>query len=107
LLRFPLTPGAIELADVSKFRGISFDTRGDGNYRIRLNTYAVRRGEDFNAPFGASNEWKTQHINFAALSRKAETPVTWTGHDVRDIAFELAGPSQSSQWLEIDNLHFY
>ncbi len=107
LLHFPLTPGAVELADVTKYRGISFDARGDASCRLRVSTYSVREGEDWNAPFPTGAEWKTQRIDFSSLARTNSPSVPWTGTDVRDLAFELSGPPNANEWLEIDNLRFY
>jgi hypothetical protein len=106
LLQIPLTPGAVELADVSAFRGISFDARGDGNYRLKALAYAVRQGGDFEAPFQAGPDWKNLRIDFASLTRQGP-PVSWTGKDVRMLQFELSGAPGSRQWLELDNLRFY
>jgi hypothetical protein len=97
----------VELADVTKYRGISFDVRGDASCRLRVSTYSVREGEDWNAQFPTGAEWKTQHIDFSSLTRKSGPSVAWTGRDVRDLAFELSGPANTNEWLEIDNLRFY
>ncbi len=107
LLQIPLTPGAVELADISGFHGISFDVRGEGSgYRLKALAYAVRSGGDFEAPFQAGPEWKTQRIDFSTLKRQGP-PVAWTGRDVRMLQFELSGAPGSRQWLELDNLRFY
>jgi imidazolonepropionase-like amidohydrolase len=106
LLQIPLTPGAVELADVSAFHGISFDVRGDGAYRLKALAYAVRSGSDFEASFQAGADWKTQRIDFSSFTRQGP-PVPWTGRDVRMLQFELSGPPGSRQWLELDNLRFY
>lgn len=103
-VHFPLTPGAIELADVSKFQGISFDVRGSssGQYILRVDDYRVRTGEGFHAPILAGPEWQRHEIPFAKLTR-ATTPnsptVKWTGTELRDLSVELAGPALSNQWL--------
>jgi imidazolonepropionase-like amidohydrolase len=104
---FPLTPGGIELADVGEFKGVSFDVRGDGGYRVMFKTYGVRGGEDFNAPFLGDGTWKTLRIDFSSLVRKGGNSVTWTGQDVRELLFELSGPAAAKQWLELDNIRFY
>ena len=108
-VHFPLTPGAVELADLSKFRGIMFDIRGDGNseYRMRFDSYRVRRGESFHAVIPASPEWQRQEIPFPSLTRSGGTPADWQGDDIRDLSIEVSGPALSRQWLEIDNIHFY
>ncbi len=106
LLQIPLTPGAVELADISAFHGIAFDVRGEGNYRLKALAYAVRNGGDFEAAFQAGPEWKTQKIEFSSLTRQGPA-VPWTGKDVRMLQFELSGAPGSHQWLELDNLHFF
>jgi hypothetical protein len=74
---------------------------------VRVSTYSVREGEDWNAPFPATADWKTEKIDFSSLTRKDGPAVPWTGTDLRDLVFELSGPAGSSEWLEIDNLRFY
>ena len=108
-IHFPLTPGAIELADLSKFQGISFDVRGDqaAQYSVHFDAYGIRNGESFHAPVAAGPEWRRQQIAFSSLTRQAATSVAWTGKDIRDLSIELAGPPLSNQWLEIDNVRFY
>jgi imidazolonepropionase-like amidohydrolase len=106
LLQIPLTPGAVELADISAFHGVAFDVRGDGNYRLKALAYAVRNGGDFEAVFQAGPEWKTQKIDFSSLTRQGPA-IPWTGKDVRMLQFELSGAPGSHQWMELDNLHFY
>jgi hypothetical protein len=106
LLQIPLTPGAVELADISKFHGVEFDVRGDGNYRLKALAYAVRTGSDFEAPFQAGPDWQTKKIDFSTLKREG-SPVTWTGRDVRMFQFELSGAPGSHQWLELDNIRLY
>jgi len=106
LMHIPLTPGGIELADVSKFRGVSFEARGEGSYRLRFVTYGVRAGEDFNSPFETGGDWKTVRIDFASLARKGAS-AQWTGRDVRELLFEISGPSGSKPWLELDDIRFY
>jgi imidazolonepropionase-like amidohydrolase len=106
LVQIPLTPGAVELADISAYHGISFDTRGDGRYRVKALAYAVRTGGDFEAPFDAGPEWKNVRIDFASLTRQGP-PVAWTGRDVRMFQFELSGTPGSRVWLELDNIRFY
>src|SRR5207248_1293036 len=42
-LVIPLTRGAVELADISSFKGIQFSTRGDGSYNVLLDTYGAHK----------------------------------------------------------------
>jgi imidazolonepropionase-like amidohydrolase len=91
-LLVPLTPGAIEPADLSAYQGISLDVRGEGSYRLRLDTHG--------ADFDAGAEWKTVRIGFAAMEG-------WKSRYARQVEIELAGPAGAPRWLEIDNLRFY
>lgn len=98
-MNLPLTPGAIEPADVRKFRGLEFETRGDGAYRLR---FAVRRaGVQISAPFEANAEWKRIRVPFAALGPD------WRGDDLTMLQFEIAGPAGTRRWLELDNIRLY
>lgn len=104
----PLAKGAIEPMDASAFRGIQFEVRGEGEYRLLVPTRGVRDFDYYASPFQAGARWKKVRIPFAALHRaKARTPATWTATDLQMLQFELARPATTSAWLEIDNLHFY
>jgi hypothetical protein len=106
-LEMPLTPGGIELADVSQYAGISFEVRGEGSFRLLATTNGVPNADSFTAPFEASAEWQLVKIPFGALARKAAGAKAWTGRDVRALLFELAGAAESAVWLEPDNVRFY
>jgi imidazolonepropionase-like amidohydrolase len=96
-IEFPLTPGAVEPADVSGFSGVSFQARGAGTYRLLAYKGSAHKPAALEAPFQAGDEWKTYRIPFAQLKT---TPV-------HALAFELTGPGDSKVWLELDNLRFY
>lgn len=106
-VEFPLTPGAVELADLTAYTGISFDARGEGAYRLIVNTYGVRVSDPYVAPFSATAEWQTLRIPFATLRRRAADAGPWTRNDARALLFELPGAAQANAWLELDNVKFY
>jgi len=106
-LEMPLTPGGVELADVSQYAGVSFEVRGEGTYRLLAQTNGVPAAQSFAAPFEASAEWHMVRIPFSALARRAEGAKAWTGRDVRALVFELSGTAESGVWLELDNVRFY
>jgi imidazolonepropionase-like amidohydrolase len=106
-LEIPLTAGEVELADVSRYQGVRFEARGEGAFRLLVNSYGVRINDPFAAPFPASTEWQKLEIPFASLRRKAPGAEPWNPRDLRALAFEIAGPAGSGEWLEIDNVGFY
>lgn len=104
----PLSKGAIEPVDASEFRGVAFDARGDGDYRLLIPTYGVRDNVSFSSPFEASTGWRKIEIPFSSLGRKpARMSVDWTGADLLMLSFEIARPAGAVGWLELDNLRFY
>lgn len=105
-LDLPLSPGAIEPVDASAFKGVRFECRGEGEYRLIVAARAVRDYDPFAAKFSAGAKWKTVRIPFTALSRAKPGP-QWTGSDLTALSFELARPGGSTAWLELDDIRFY
>jgi imidazolonepropionase-like amidohydrolase len=104
----PLSRGAIEPVDAREFRGLRFDARGDGDYRLIVPTYGVRDSGYFQTAFKADSQWQTVSIDFSSLTQAgARTAVTWTGDDLLMLSFEVARPAGSFVWLELDNVRFY
>ncbi len=104
----PLNRGGIEPADTTQFRGIRFDVRGDGEYRLLVPTRAIRNGNFYQANFTAAATWQTVSIDFAALKQRDQAqPVPWTGTDVLSLSFIIPRPAGSVGWLELDNVRFY
>ncbi len=107
-LNLPLSRGAVEPVDARQFRGVRFDVRGDGDYRLIIPTYNVRDSAFFHSPFKAAAQWQTVRIEFASLKQDgARWPAKWTGNDLLMLSFEIARPGGAFAWLEIDNLRFY
>jgi len=106
-LEIPLTPGEVELADVSRYHGVSFEARGEGAFRLLVNSYGVRTGDPFASPFAAATAWRKIKIPFASLRRRAGSAAVWNPRDLRALVFEIAGPAGSGAWLEIDNVGLY
>jgi len=105
-VELPLTAGAFELADVSKYAGVSFDVRGEAAARLIVQTYGVRNSDHWAAAFTPTGEWQTLKIPFSALARAAPAPA-WTRKDARALLFELGGAPGAKAWLELDNVQFY
>lgn len=105
-LVIPLTRGAVELADISSFKGIQFSTRGNGSYSILLDTYGARKSSWPVASFAGKAQWKTVRIPFATFQEKDPTSSLPLRH-VRALHFEIARPTETDAWLEIDDVKLY
>ena len=102
----PLSKGAVEPVDASNFRGIKFDVRGDGEYKLVVPTYGVAFGESFQTAFNASANWKTVKIDFSQLKSESNK-AKWTGTDLLMLSFEITRKPNEIGWIEIDNIRFY
>lgn len=114
----PLGPGGIDPVNVSGFRGVRFDARGDGEYRLIAPTRAVRNNNFFQTTFTGGPEWKTVSIDFASLHQAGATQMgrppaaaipaaTWTGTDLLGLVFRVERSPGEFGWLELDNVRFY
>ena len=103
----PLSRGAFEPVDASAFRGVRFDVRGDGDYRLIVPTRSVRNGAYYQATFTAGPAWKTVRVEFTALKQDPREPTAWTGKDLLQLTFEAARKAGEMAWLELDNVRFY
>lgn len=98
-INLPLTLGAVVPMDLREFRGVEFETRGDGQYRLLA--AARRTSAPFFAPFAAKPAWGKVRIPFSAFGP------SWRGDDVTMLLFELARPAGAHAWLELDNVRLY
>ncbi|MDQ2901266.1 MAG: CIA30 family protein, partial [Acidobacteriota bacterium] len=107
-LNIPLSRGAIEPVDARAFRGIRFETKGDGEYYVLVPTRGARGNNFYQAPFSGSAEWKTVRIPFSALKQPTNKSIApWTGSDLLMISFEMARRAGEMAWLQIDDVQFY
>jgi hypothetical protein len=105
-LVIPLTPGAVELADISAYKGIKFAVRGEGSYKVILDRYGTRKSNWAAASFTGAAKWRTIRIPFAAFQSKDSTSLL-PPHEVRALLFELARSPGADAWLELDDLRLY
>ncbi|MDX2034206.1 MAG: CIA30 family protein [Blastocatellia bacterium] len=106
-LSVPLSRGGVEPVDAREFRGIAFEARGDGEYRLSIPTSRVRDHDHFQALFQATAKWQTVTIEFSSLRQPARRrPVPWSGDDLFMINFDIARAAGAFGWLELDNLRF-
>ncbi|MGI8785172.1 MAG: amidohydrolase family protein [Acidobacteriota bacterium] len=108
-IQAPLSPGAFALTDASRFKGIQFEARGEGDYRVLLQSYAVRDGDYHAAPFQAGGRWRKIRIAFSEFkqsgpgSSTAQKPAP----QLQAVLWEIARPAGARAWLELDNVRFY
>ena len=95
-LEFPLTRGAVELADASRYSGISLDLRGEGRYRMLFKTYGARTQAWPAADLDGAADWVTRRI-----------PLPTNKKDLRSIVIQIMGTPEGRTSLELDNLKFY
>lgn len=102
----PLTPGGIALADASPFTGIAFTVRGEGDYRLLPENYGVDGKGQFSVAFTATSDATEIRLPFASFT-SPNAAARLDRRTLRQLLFEIAGPSGSSRWLELRNLRFY
>ncbi len=105
-LEVPVTPGAVELADVSAFSGVTVDVRGPGKYRLLLKTYGIRDQDWYAADIPGSVDWKTVRIPFSEMKRESGGD-PWSKRDLRSLIFQVMGAPDGRTFLQLDNLAFY
>ena len=94
--------------DVSRFRGLRFDARGEGRYRVVFVSKGVADGRYHQSYFSGSPLWTPVSIPFASIGQNgAGEHVTWSGRDVVEVRFEMVRDAGRLGWLELDNVTFY
>jgi hypothetical protein len=94
--------------DISRFRGLRFDARGEGRYRLVFVTKSVADGRYHQSYFSGSPLWTPVSIPFASIGQNgAGDRVPWTGRDVVEIRFEMLRDTGRLGWLELDNVTLY
>jgi imidazolonepropionase-like amidohydrolase len=102
----PLMPGGVEPIDVRRYKGVRFNIRGDGDYRLLAITRAIRDYDPFQKSFVARSKWKMIRIPFRDLAQTKGKEI-WTGTDLLMLTFEIARPAGKQAWMDLDNVTFY
>ena len=102
----PLTRGSVTPVKLAGYKGIRFDIKGDGAYRLSLN------GLDgaWQTGVTGSSQWTSVEIPFTALqaaSQRGKPGPAFTGDGLTQIEFGGSRPAGQRLWLEIDNVRFY
>jgi hypothetical protein len=94
--------------DVTRFRGLRFEARGEGRYRVVFVTRTVADGRYHQSYFSGSPLWTPVSIPFASIGQNGPGGrVPWTGRDVVEVRFEMVRDAGRLGWLELDNVTFY
>lgn len=88
----PLSPGQIRPADLTSYRKLRFEVRGEGDYQLVIAQRGVRdyRYESFG--FEAGAKWT-----------RVEVPVADVD-DATSLSFRFQRPPGSTAWLQLDNV---
>lgn len=104
----PLSLGGVEPVDLTRWRGVKVDVRGDGGvYEVRL------RGQHgaWRAEIPAGSQWTTMEVPFSAFEaipqRGGAAGPTWTGENLFELRLGGSRAAGSMMWLEADNVSFY
>lgn len=103
---FPLTRGAVELADASAFSGVALTVKGAGKYRLVLESYGLTEGADFRASFTAGDGMQEIRIPFTEFASPRASAVLDLAR-LRAVRVDLLGEPESNGWLEINAIRFY
>ena len=105
-LVMPLTKGAVELADVSSYKGIQFAVRGEGDYKLLLENYGTNRTKWYTTTFNGGAKWHTVKIPFSSF-HSTDAALQFPSRTLRTFHFELARPAGVDSWLELDDVTLY
>jgi imidazolonepropionase-like amidohydrolase len=102
----PLTKGPIFVADASRFSGVELKAKGNGAYRLVLESYGIDGHDWFASPFEAGGGTKAIRIPFAAFtSRNPSERLDLT--QLRALRFQLLGQTGGTASLELGEVRFY
>jgi imidazolonepropionase-like amidohydrolase len=102
----PLTKGPVFVADASGFSGIELRAKGNGAYRLVLESYGMDGSEWFASPFDAGDGASAIRIPFTAFTSSnpsARLDLT----QLRALRFQLLGQTGRTASLELGDVRFY
>ena len=98
----PLSRGNFFAFDLSAYRGVRFDARGEGDYFMGIHGSSGVA----HATFSADRRWRTRRIDFDQLERD-ETVDAEDSAMAYGVEFGAERQAGETFWLEIDNVEFY
>lgn len=106
----PLSRGSVRPVDLSGFRGVRFDIRGeDGSHALLVKGL---EGGRWKADIPVQPEWQQVEVDFSQLQYAPYRVVEgesrpWRGDDATDLQFIVNGEGAGLPWFELDNVQFY
>lgn len=102
----PLTKGPINVADARAFTGIELVVKGEGDYRMVIESYGLDGSEWFAAPFTPKGEAKAIRLPFASF-RSRDRDAVLDLAQLRALRVHLSGKTGGTAALEVDTIRFY
>jgi hypothetical protein len=100
----PLSRGSVQPVDVSAFKGLTFELRGDGGaYIVTINTVSG----SWTAKVMADKTWAKVAVPFADFKRSERGEGAWTGTDLLEVGVSGSRPAGRKLWFELDDVAFY
>lgn len=102
----PLRRGSVQPVDASAFTGIRLELRGEGPYKLVINTL----GGQWVTPVEGRSDWADVRIPFSSLVPARSgggASGVWRGDDLLQVGLVAQRAAGESAWVEIDNLRFY
>lgn len=98
----PLAPGGFAPVDVTAYRGVRFDVRGDGDYALEIDTGSGSATKAFEA----GGSWRTVEVDFGEFESASEA-AQLSLDAVHAVKFGADGDPGQTFWLEIDKVEFF
>jgi imidazolonepropionase-like amidohydrolase len=106
-LNLPLTKGSVQLADAGRFTGVAFEARGNGDYALLFDSYAVDQDAWFRADFPVAAGVRSEvHVPFTAF-RSTDPAAKLDLAKLRTLIVRLKGVPGGTAWLQLEKVRFY
>ncbi|MDO7844555.1 amidohydrolase family protein [Sphingomonas immobilis] len=106
-LNLPLTKGSVQLADARGFTGVVFEARGNGDYALLFDSYALDQDAwfktDFTVAAGARSEVRIPFTAFRSADPAAKLDLA----KLRTLIVRLKGTPGGTAWLQLEKVRFY
>jgi imidazolonepropionase-like amidohydrolase len=102
----PLTRGSVTPVNLTGYKGLRFELKGEGSYTVRLN------GLDgsWEATVPAKADWTAIDIpfgQFQPVARRGRPDPVYSGDGITQVEVGGARPAGQRMWLQVDNVSFY